>query len=185
MKRIAVFASGSGTNTEEIIRHFETDVSGEVSLIVSTKLENFVVTRAKNHGIPFHILDKHNFMEAKTLLNVLEMHKVNFVVLAGFMWLVPIYLTEAFAGSIVNIHPALLPKFGGKGMYGMHVHRAVLEANEPESGITIHHVNEKYDEGQIIFQATCQVDKSDTPESLAAKIHGLEHAHYAKVISEL
>jgi len=185
MKRIAVFASGSGTNTEAIIRHFEKDSSGEVALIVSTKLENYVITRAKNHSIPFYILDKAEFSEGRELLKNLELHQVNFVVLAGFMWLIPAYLTTAFEGNIVNIHPALLPKFGGKGMYGMHVHRAVLDAKEAESGITIHHVNENYDEGQIIFQARCKVDETDTPESLADKIHKLEHEHYASVISTL
>lgn len=185
MKKIAVFASGSGTNTEAIIHHFKSDSSGEVVQIISTKIENYVITRAQNHGIPYHILDKADFIEGRGLLDVLDKHQVNFIVLAGFMWLVPGYLTDAFQGRIVNIHPALLPKYGGKGMYGMHVHSAVLEAKEVESGITIHHVNEKYDEGQIIFQATCQVDDGDTPESLADKVHALEHEHYAKVISGL
>ena len=185
MKRIAVFASGTGTNAEAIINHFATDSSGEVALIVSNKVENHVVARARNHGISYHILDKLDFAEGRGLPVVLEKHQINFIVLAGFMWLIPAYLTKAFQGNIVNIHPALLPKYGGKGMYGMHVHRAVLEAGEAESGITIHHVNENYDEGQIIFQATCTVDPADTPELLAQKVHELEHEHYAKVISGL
>ncbi len=185
MKRIAIFASGSGTNTEVIIHHFKADTSGEVVLIVSNKVENRVVSRAQNHNIPYHILDRVVFTEGRGLLDVLDKHKVTFIVLAGFMWLIPGYLTDTFQGRIINIHPALLPKYGGKGMYGMHVHRAVLEAKEVESGITIHHVNENYDEGQIIFQATCQVHASDTPESLAKKIHALEHEHYANVIAGL
>ncbi len=125
------------------------------------------------------------FYESEDILKILNQYGIDFVVLAGFLWLVPEYLVKAFKGRMVNIHPALLPRYGGKGMYGMHVHRAVVAHGERETGITIHYVNERYDEGDIVFQARCPVDPDDTPEDVARKVHALEHAHYPRVIDEL
>jgi len=182
---IAIFASGNGSNAEQIIRHFKGHASVQVSLIVSSKASAYVVERAHKHNISCSVLDKESFNNSNDLLKVLRDHSIDFIVLAGFMWLVPGYLVGAYPDKMVNIHPALLPKYGGVGMYGMHVHRAVVEAKETESGISIHYVNEKYDEGNIIAQFSCVVDAGDTPESLAEKIHALEHAHYPRVIEGL
>ena len=183
--RIAIFASGGGTNAEEIIRYFEKSKDAEVSLILSNKPDAFVLERAKNHNIPAYTFDREEFRREGSVIPVLEEHGITHVVLAGFLWLVPEDLVNRYEGKIVNIHPALLPKYGGKGMYGMNVHKAVIEAGEEESGISIHFVNPVYDEGNIIFQARCKVEPNDTPESLAQKIHALEYAHYPRVIEEV
>ena len=185
MHNICIFASGSGTNAEAIIQFFADNPQVKVCLIVSSRKDAYVLKRAENHQIPSLVLDRNAFRETDKLLGNLKDRDVDFIILAGFMWLVPTYLVAAYPNRIVNIHPALLPKYGGKGMYGSHVHEAVISAGEKESGITIHFVNENYDEGAIIAQATCEVTPEDTPESLAEKIHKLEHQHFPRVIEEV
>lgn len=186
--RIAVFASGSGSNAEQLIRHFKEQAPdvGEVALIVCNKPDAYVLERAKKWNVPFLLIDRSLLYERpEELVSILKQHDIDFIVLAGFLWLIPPALIEAYPQRIVNIHPALLPKYGGKGMYGMHVHRAVIANKEKESGITIHYVNEHYDEGQHIFQAQLPVKEGTTPEQLAGQIHALEHEHYPKVVEAL
>ena len=185
LQKIAIFASGSGSNAEQIISYFQSNKQVEVAVILSNKADAFVLERAKKFGIPTKVFDRPTFRKTENVLQTLQQHKIDLVVLAGFLWLIPSYLVKAFPNRIINIHPALLPKYGGKGMYGMHVHQAVIDAGEKESGITIHYVNEEYDEGQIIFQATCPLNKDETPETLAEKIHTLEHAHFPQVIDDV
>ncbi len=182
-KRLIIFASGAGSNAQKIIDHFRnTDVS--VTQIVGNKADAGVVQIAKREGIPFLWIGKERFFRGDAYLPELD-PKADLIVLAGFLWKVPPALTAAFPRRIVNIHPALLPKFGGKGMYGHHVHTAVLEAGELQSGITIHYVDDHYDNGDIIFQATCPVLPGDTPEALAQRVHMLEHRHYPEKIEDL
>ena len=182
---IAVFASGSGSNAQKIFDHFKNHPRIKVTVVVCNKPNAFVIERAKQENIPVLMVDKISFKDETYLLPSLKNFQVDFIVLAGFLWLIPDFLTKAFSNKMVNIHPALLPKYGGKGMYGSRVHEAVIAAGEKESGITIHWVNEHYDEGGIIFQATCEVVSSDTPDTLANKIHSLEHAHFAPTIAKL
>ena len=180
--RIAVFASGSGTNAEAIFTFFQNHPSIEVVLLLSNNPNAFALERAKKFSIPARVFAKGQFRDSDEVLNWLLEYKVTHIVLAGFLWLIPKNLVQAFPDRIINIHPALLPKFGGKGMYGMKVHEQVKTTAEKETGITIHLVNEQYDTGKILFQAKCPVDTDDTPEQIAAKVHQLEHAHYARVI---
>jgi phosphoribosylglycinamide formyltransferase-1 len=182
--RIAIFASGSGTNAEEIFKHFHNHSSVEVVMLLSNNSQAFALERAKKFGVATKVFARTIFRESEEVLKWLKEKNVTHIVLAGFMWLVPDYLIKAFPGKIINIHPALLPKFGGKGMYGMHVHEAVKAAGEIETGITIHEVNEQYDKGKILFQSKCEVRKSDTPEQIAKKVHELEYANYSQVIEE-
>ncbi len=184
-KRIAILASGSGTNAEAIMQHFFENDSAEVVLILSNKPEAYVLERAKKFGVPTHVFNRSTFRETNEIVDLLKSRDISLIVLAGFLWLIPEQLVKAFPNQIINIHPALLPKYGGKGMYGMNVHKAVKEADETETGITIHYVNEHYDEGQIIHQAKCEVSTNDTPEDIAQKIHLLEHEYFPKVIEEL
>ncbi len=185
MINIAIFASGSGTNAEAIMRHFEGSTRGRVALLLSNREDAYALKRAEGFGVPTAVFTREEFGEPRgRVASLLQEHGIDFIVLAGFLWLVPHYLTDAYAGRIVNIHPALLPKFGGRGMYGDRVHRAVIEAGERESGITIHWVNERYDSGDTIFQATVAVDAADTADTLAAKIHELEHRHFPTVIEQ-
>ncbi len=185
MKNICIFASGAGTNAEHIIKHFDDHDNINIALIVTNNETAGVLRVADKHNIEAITIDKEYFYGSEALLKELKENDINFIVLAGFMWLVPAYLIKAYPNKIVNIHPALLPKYGGKGMYGMHVHKAVIANKEKESGISIHFVNEHYDEGNIILQAKCVVDPADTPETLAHKIHELEYENYAKVIENL
>lgn len=185
MKNIAIFASGTGTNAKKIVAHFAGNEEIRVALIVSNRAQAPVLQMAKEAGIDTFVLDRAAFYGSEAILDILRNYRIDFVVLAGFLWLVPPYLVRAFDRRIVNIHPALLPKYGGKGMYGMHVHRAVKEAGDRESGMTIHYVNEHYDEGNIIFQARCVVEPEDTPEDIAGKVQQLEHRHFAPVIEQL
>lgn len=185
MKRIAIFASGAGSNAAKIIEHFAGNTQIEVALIVCNKPNAGVLTIAANHHIPTLLIEKENFFRGDTYLPQLQAAAIDFIVLAGFLWKVPEPLIAAYPNKIINIHPALLPKYGGKGMYGHFVHEAVIANHEKESGITIHYVNEHFDEGKPIFQATCSVEPTDTPDSLAAKIHVLEHTHFAKVIEAI
>ncbi|WP_031526647.1 phosphoribosylglycinamide formyltransferase [Dyadobacter crusticola] len=185
MKRIAIFASGSGTNAEKISEYFSEREDVEVSLIFTNNPMAGVIKRACNLQIPVVFFDKRTFYQTGKIPQILENERIDLVVLAGFMMLVPAMLVNAFPNKIINIHPALLPKYGGKGMYGEFVHEAVVNAGELQSGITIHYVNENYDEGDIIFQATCDVAPTDTAEDVAAKVHVLEYEHYPRVIDEL
>jgi len=185
MKNIAILASGSGTNTENIIKYFSTRKTVRVALVLSNRREAYVLKRAAEHHVKSFFFDREEFYTTGSVLNRLRSEKIDFLVLAGFLWLVPEDILNEYEGRIINIHPALLPKHGGKGMYGEKVHRAVIENREKESGITIHYVNRFYDEGTIIFQAKCRVDKSDTPDTLAIKVHALEYEYYPKIIEEI
>lgn len=184
-KKIAVFASGSGTNAEKIFQYFQNHEQAEVSLLCCNKKNAFVLERADKFDIPKLIFNRSTFYESDEVTQKLKAEGIDLVVLAGFMWLVPQNMVTAFPGQIVNIHPALLPKYGGKGMYGMHVHEAVKAAGEDESGITIHYVNERYDEGAHVAQFACHLEPTDSPSDIAAKVQKLEHENYPKVIENL
>ena len=185
MDRIAIFASGSGTNAARIISHFACHPAISVSLVLSNNPGAYVLERAKNSGIPSFVFNRHELTETTKISDILKDKGTTFIVLAGFLWLVPLTLLSAYSGRILNIHPALLPKYGGKGMYGMKVHEAVIRAGEKESGISIHYVNEHYDKGDIIFQARCPVVSGDTPETLASRIHELEYQYYPEIIEKV
>ena len=180
--KIAIFASGSGTNAEEIFKYFQHHKSIEVSALLSNNPQAYALQRAKNFNVSSYAFSREQFKDSVFLLNLLSRHGVTHIVLAGFLWLIPDYLIKAFPSRIINIHPALLPKFGGKGMYGKIVHEAVKASGEKETGITIHEVNDKYDDGKIIFQDRFTVSKEDTPDQIAEKVHALEYKHYPKVI---
>jgi phosphoribosylglycinamide formyltransferase-1 len=184
-KRMAIFASGAGSNAQKIIEHFKDHHFVTVSLIVCNKPQAGVLTIAATHHIPTLIIEKELFFRGDAYVGALKEYKIDFIVLAGFLWKIPVALIKAYPDKIINIHPALLPKYGGKGMYGHFVHEAVINNKEPESGITIHYVNERFDEGETIFQATCPVIETDTPETLAQKIHVLEHQYYPQVIEKI
>ena len=184
MKKIAIFASGAGTNAQNIIEYFADNNYIQVCRIYSNNEDAFVLTRAKNFGIPTFTFNRNEFLKTDNILNQLEKDETDLIVLAGFLWLIPKNILVNFTNRIINIHPALLPSYGGKGMYGMIVHEAVIKAGDKESGISIHFVNEKYDDGEIIFQARCKIDEKDTPESLASKIHALEYKHFPQVIED-
>jgi phosphoribosylglycinamide formyltransferase 1 len=181
---VAIFASGSGSNAEQIIRRLAARPQVRC-LVLCNRPDAYVLERAARLGVPTHGFTREEFNETGQVLAYLQAQAVDLVVLAGFLWLVPAPLVQAFPGRIVNIHPALLPRHGGKGMYGAKVHAAVLAAGDRESGITIHYVNEQYDEGQIIRQVACPVLPTDTPATLAARVHELEHAHYPEVVEQL
>jgi phosphoribosylglycinamide formyltransferase 1 len=183
MKRIAIFASGSGTNAQKIIEYFSASKEIFVDSLWSNNENAYALIRAEKLGIETFTFDSDEFYRSNEILDRLYDHRIDMIVLAGFLWLVPRNLTELF--TVINIHPALLPKYGGKGMYGMNVHKAVLASKDKESGITIHRVNQDFDKGKIIFQATCPILPKDTPETLAARIHELEYQHYPRVIEEI
>ena len=185
MKKIAVFASGAGSNTEKIIQHFHNSDKAVIALIVCNKPGAGVLQIAEKNNISSILIDKEKFFRGNAYIDELREKEIDFIVLAGFLWKIPLALIKAYPEKIINIHPALLPKYGGKGMFGHHVHQAVIDNKEKESGITIHYVDEKYDHGKIIFQATCPVLEDDTADSLAKRIHKLEHAFYPKVIEEM
>ena len=185
MKHISILASGNGTNAENIIRYFSNDKNAQVTLVLSNKPQAKVLERAAELGVDAFFFDRTQFYETGEVLMMLRRRETDLVVLAGFLWLVPEDVIDAFRGRIVNIHPALLPRFGGRGMYGDRVHRAVLDAGCSESGITIHYVNEHYDSGDIIFQAKCPVLPGDDVNSLASRVHELEYVHYPRVIENL
>lgn len=182
---IAIFASGSGTNAQNIAEYFENNPKINVQLILSNNKNAYVLNRAESLGIKSVTFDRKSFYETDEILQILKSEQIDFLILAGFLWLVPINLLKSFPNKIINIHPALLPKFGGKGMYGMKVHEAVVESKEKETGITIHYVNEKYDDGEIIFSAKFQVSGTDTAETVAEKIHKLEYEHFPKIIDKI
>ncbi|RRN76914.1 phosphoribosylglycinamide formyltransferase [Pseudoxanthomonas sp. SGD-10] len=184
-KRIAIFASGSGSNAQKIMEHFKKNEYAEVSIVLSNNPEAYVLQRADNFEIPTHIFDRKEFRETDDIVNLLKNLNIDLIVLAGFLWLVPKNLLEAFPNKIINIHPALLPLYGGKGMYGDFVHNAVLQNKEKESGITIHFVNEHFDEGEIIYQAKFKIEDGDDIEMIKFKGQQLEHLHFPRVIENL
>jgi len=185
MKRVAIFASGSGTNAQKIIKYFRDHKNIEVSLVLSNNPDAFVLKRASKLNIASYVFDRQLFYETDQVHDILLDIGIDLIVLAGFLWLVPANLLKTWEGRIVNIHPALLPKFGGKGMYGDRVHKAVMAAGEKETGISIHYVNEVYDDGEIIFQEKFEILPDDTPESIAERIHVLEHKYFPAVIEKL
>ena len=182
--QLAVFISGSGSNAEEIFSYFQIHPSIKVALVLSNNPDAYGLERAKKFSIPSKVFSRNQFSESEEVLRWLIAAGVTHLVLAGFLWLVPDYLIRAFPHRIINIHPALLPKFGGKGMYGMKVHEAVKLSGEKQTGISIHEVNEIYDEGKILFQASCPVDFSDSPQQIAEKVQQLEHGFYPRVIEQ-
>ena len=183
MKKLALFASGNGTNVQRIVEYFADNANIRIKLIVCNNAKAYVLERAKRLGIESYLIkDKELFYNSDAVLEILQQNSIDFVVLAGFLWLIPHPIIEAFPNRIINLHPALLPKYGGKGMYGMHVHEAVIANKESESGISIHYVNQRYDEGKIIFQAKCTLSPDDTPETLAQKVHALEYEYFPKII---
>ena len=184
MARLAIFASGEGTNAQGFIDYFKGRSDISISVILSNNPSAPVIQRAIEAAIPYLTFTKDEFYKTDKIVNILR-QRADFIVLAGFMWMIPENLIKAFPSKIVNIHPALLPKYGGKGMYGKHVHEAVIENKEKVSGITIHYVNEHYDEGKIIFQKQCEVNDSDTPTILAERIHKLEHENYPRKVEKL
>jgi phosphoribosylglycinamide formyltransferase 1 len=185
MRNIAIFASGSGTNAENIIKYFSTRNTAKVCLVLSNNRKALVFNRAQSLGVPAVFFDRNDFYDTGVVLNLLDSEKIDFIVLAGFLWLVPENILEKYNGRIVNIHPALLPDYGGKGMYGDAVHKAVVANGEKESGITIHWVDKHYDNGDIIFQRRCKVEPGESPETLAKKIHVLEYEYFPSVIEEV
>jgi len=185
MKRVVIFASGSGTNAENLIAFFNKGDMASVVLVLSNNPRSQVLERAKRLRVSAMSFNKIALTETDDVLHVVEASKPDLIVLAGFLWKFPEHILKRFPNKVINIHPALLPKYGGKGMYGKFVHEAVVNNNETESGITIHYVNENYDEGAVIFQAKCKVDPNDTPNDVASKIHELEMEHFPKVVERL
>lgn len=185
ISNIAVFASGSGSNAQNIIEHYKGSTKFSFPVIISNKQDAFVHERARELGIPSYTFSKLDFESSDKVLDLLSLYKIDAIILAGFLLKVPSKLIERFPQRIINIHPALLPKFGGKGMYGDKVHEAVKEAGENESGITIHFINEHYDEGNIIFQASCAIYPHDTADTIAQKVHALEYEYYPQIIEQI
>ncbi len=185
IKNIAIFASGAGTNAENIINYFSNKNTAEISIILSNKREAYVLRRAEAHNIKSVFFDRDDFYKSDKILECLKKNRIDFIVLSGFLWLVPENILNVYKKRIINIHPALLPLYGGKGMYGEKVHEAVIAHQDGESGITIHYVNSIYDSGDRIFQARCRVDPADTPETLAEKVHALEYKYFPGVIEDL
>ncbi len=185
MKNIALFASGTGSNAKTIIEYFVSNKTAKVCCLLSDNPKAKALEMANSYGIDTHFMNKEERQNPAQIVDYLKSKSVDIVVLAGYLKKIPALMIEAFPNSILNIHPALLPKFGGKGMYGMHVHRAVVEAGESSSGMTIHYVNAAYDEGAIIFQASCALDGQESPEEVAAKVLKLEHQHYAPIIEKI
>lgn len=184
-KRIAIFASGSGSNAQKLMEHFKRSTEAEVALVLTNNPDAYVLQRADSFEIPSHIFDRHEFYQTDHIIDLLNNLDIDLIVLAGFLWLVPENLLKAYPGRIINIHPAILPKFGGKGMYGDFVHKAVMEAKEPEGGITIHYVTENYDEGEYIYQAKYRIDQTDNLEMIKFKGQQLEHLHYPRIVESV
>ncbi len=182
MKNIAIFASGSGTNAQQIAEYFRSSDLARIALILSNKPDAFVLERAKKFNIPTVTFSRNDFYESDIIMDILKQHNIDIIVLAGFLWFVPENILRGYPRRIINIHPALLPKHGGKGMYGEKVHQAVIQSGDKRTGITIHFVNDHYDEGEIIFQDSFEVLPGDTPESIALKVHQLEYLHFPRII---
>ena len=185
MKNIAIFASGSGTNAQNIAEYFKPDKNIRVSLILANKPDALVLERARKLSIPSLVFSRKDFYECDHVLNIIQEYKIDFIVLAGFLWMIPNNLLKAFPRRIINIHPALLPKYGGKGMYGDKVHQAVIQSGDKKTGISIHYVNDHYDEGEIIFRKSFDIQPGDTAESIAKKVHALEYKYFPVVIEEI
>ena len=185
MKKIAIFASGSGSNAENIIQYFKDQHDVSIELILTNNSNAYVLERAKKFNVPSFVFNRNDFYKSQKVEDILVSQDIDLVVLAGFMWLVPDYLVQAFPNKIINIHPALLPKYGGKGMYGDFVHQAVSKAGENNTGITIHYVNDKYDDGNIIFQKSIAIIPGENPDLIAEQIHALEYEYFPKVIEEV
>jgi phosphoribosylglycinamide formyltransferase-1 len=184
-KRIAIFASGSGSNAQKIMEHFKKHPEAEVALILTNNPDAYVLQRADNFEVPTHIFDKQEFYQTEEIIDLLKNLRIDLIVLAGFLWLIPQNLLAAFPKKIVNIHPALLPKYGGKGMYGDRIHQQVLANAEEESGITIHYVNEDFDAGEIIYQARFKIENGDDLEMIKFKGQQLEHQYYPKIVEQV
>ncbi len=184
MKNIAIFASGTGSNAKKIIEYFAHHQNIKVSLVVSNRGSAPVLTMASSNGVDTFVIQRQSFYHTEEVLDVLKKYQIDCIVLAGFLWLIPPYLIQYFPNKIVNIHPALLPKYGGKGMYGSYVHQAVKAANEKESGVTIHLIDEVYDRGKMLFQQSCELKPSDTAEEIARKVLKLEHQYFAPIIEQ-
>ena len=184
-KRIAIFASGSGSNAQKIMEHFKRSTDAEVALVLTNNPESYVLQRADSFEIPSHVFDRHEFYQTDDVLDLLKNLDVDLIVLAGFLWLIPQNLIKEYAGRMINIHPSLLPNHGGKGMYGDRVHKAVMAAGDAEGGITIHYVNEHYDEGEFIYQAKYRIEKDDNLEMIKFKGQQLEHLHYPRIVEML
>lgn len=184
MIKLAIFASGSGSNAEEIIKYFQDKAGIKVKLILSNNPKAYVLERAKKLNVPSVTFTREDFYDSNKVLNLLDKYEIDFIVLAGFLWLIPGSLIKSYPNKIINIHPALLPSYGGKGMYGGKVHKAVVDAGEKETGITIHHVNSAYDEGAVIFQARCPVQEGDTAETVQQRVQGLEYKHFPLIIEK-
>ena len=184
LKRLVIFASGAGSNAQQIIQYFRDSTLAKVVLVVCNKPGAGVISIAEKENIPVLIIEREAFFRGDAYVPEIQKAKTDLIILAGFLWKIPLKLIAAYPRRIINIHPALLPKYGGKGMYGSYVHEAIISAGEVESGITIHYVDEQYDNGDIIFQATCPVGQNDTAASLAKKIHKLEHEHFSRVIEK-
>lgn len=184
LKKIAVFVSGRGSNLSALINR-QREFAYEISLVFVSKKDALAIEVAKDENIPVKVLDKSTFLEETVLIDELKLHEINFICLAGFLWKVPSYLIKAYPNEILNIHPSLLPKHGGKGMYGMKVHEAVIQHKDTESGITIHLVNEEYDKGKILFQTKIPIEKNESPLSLSKRILALEHRYFPEVLHRL
>lgn len=184
-KRIAILASGSGTNAQKLIEHFSESTEIEIALVLSNNPDAFVLQRADNYEIPTHIFTREEFYNSDKIVGLLKQMDIDFIVLAGFLWLIPKNILAAYPNRIINIHPAILPKFGGKGMYGDKVHNAVLAAGETEGGITIHFVNEHYDEGEYIYQGKYKIEKDDNLEMIKFKGQQLEHQHFPRIVESV
>ena len=184
MTNVAIFVSGNGTNCENIIQYFKDSKNVRISLVVSNKSEAYALVRAANNGIPTAVVSKQELNDEAFTMALMQKYSIDFIVLAGFLMMIPSFLITHYDRRIINIHPALLPKYGGKGMYGDNVHKAVVENKEAESGITIHFLNERFDEGEHIAQYKCEVLPTDTPDDVASKVHALEYEWYPKVIEK-
>lgn len=185
INNIAIFASGAGSNARKIISHFENSEDIDISLIITNNPHAGVIQVAEETNTPSLLIDKEKLKDSSYLIHTLRDKNIDWIILAGFLWKIPEFLVDHFPKHIINIHPALLPKFGGKGMYGAHVHQAVIAAGEKESGITIHYIDKDYDRGEIILQKRCFINRDDTAESLAEKIHTLEHKWFPRTIEKV
>ena len=184
MSNLAIFASGSGSNAENIYKYFNNHDNINVKLFCCNNAKAFVIERSKDLGIDCFVFNREDYSNERLILKKLSEYQIDFIILAGYLWLIPTWLIKNYPDKIINIHPALLPKYGGKGMYGMNVHNAIIENKETESGITIHLVNENYDEGKSIFQAKCKIEPDDSAELLAQKVHELEYEYFPKVVEK-
>ncbi len=184
IRRLAILASGNGSNAQRLMEHFFSHPSVRVTLLLSNNPEALVLERARKMHVPVVTFSREDFYHTQHILDLLSVQGIDWIILAGFLWLIPTNILKFYPNRILNIHPALLPKHGGKGMYGMKVHEAVIQSRDTESGITIHYVNEKYDDGQVIFQAKCQITPEDSAETLAGKVHELEYRWYHEIIEQ-